>query len=136
MDRGPKPPRAPGPTEAEASASSDRSHSRERQLSDFERFPELADPMGADIEVVVVRLVEKPHAHVVVFFRQHDFPDVLFAYQSKPPGADRYEQIWFAEELATGALHRMMGDSDRLADSDGVIWIHLREQILVAGRVT
>lgn len=92
--------------------------------------------MGADIEIVVVRPVEKPHPHVVAFFRQDDFPDVLFAYQSLPPGADRYEQIWLAEEIATGALRRMMRDGERLADADGVVWIRLHGALLVAGRMT
>ena len=51
----------------------------ESQVAEFERLAVLADDMRADIPVVVVRIVGTGDARrVVVFFRQEDFPDVLF----------------------------------------------------------
>lgn len=103
------------------------------QLSEFERFPELADEMRAEIRVVMVRLVGRDASRAVaVFFRHDDFPDELFAYRCLPPGTDRYERVWLGEELATGGLHRIMRSGPPVADVDGVVWLRLHGSALVA----
>ncbi len=67
---------------------------------------------------------------VVVLFAHRDFPGVRFGYRCKPPGEDRYEDVWVGEELATGALHRMMHDESPTPDPDGVVWTRLHGALL------
>lgn len=108
-------------------------HTLDSQLAEFERFAVLAHAMRADIRVIVVRTVGKGEARgVVVFFCHEDFPDVLFGYRCMPPGADRYEQVWLGEALATGELHRLVRIGNAMPDADGVVWIRLRGSTLVA----
>lgn len=81
-----------------------------------------------------VRVAGTPDSPVVhMFFRLESFSEVVFAYRSLPAGVDPHELLWLAEELATGALHRIMRSEPTLADPDGVIWLQLRGQLLVAG---
>jgi len=106
----------------------------EGQVSEFERFGELAETMGVDgIRAIVVQVAREANARAVrMFFRHDEFPGVLFAYRSWPAGTDPHECVWLAEEIATGALHRMMRSKPGVADADGVVWIQLLGQHLVA----
>jgi hypothetical protein len=111
-------------------------HTLESQLAEFERFAVLADDMRADIRVIAVRIEGRREAReVVVFFRQEDFPDVLFGYRCMPPSADRYERVWLGEALATGELHLLMRSGNAAPDADGVVWIRLRGSTLVSTQV-
>lgn len=108
----------------------------EAQVGEWSEFAELADAMGADIRVVVVRIVGTPTpGGVVVFFGQAEFPDVLFGYRCMPPGTDRHEKVWLGEALATGELHRLMRRAHVAPDAEGVVWVRLRGSTLVAATV-
>ena len=89
--------------------------------------------MGVEgIRDVHVRLAGEADSRAVqMFFRHAAFPDVLFAYRSWPPSVDPHERVWLAEELATGALHRIMR-RQAVVDLDGVVWLQLLGQRLVA----
>jgi hypothetical protein len=104
------------------------------QVSEFERFAHLADAMGAEgIRVTVVRIAGTADSRAVhMFFRDAKFAGVLFAYRSMQAVADPHERVWLAEEIATGALHRIMRSEQPIADRDGVVWLHLCGQRLVA----
>jgi hypothetical protein len=108
------------------------------RASEFERFAELAGAMGVKglrvTDVQVVGTADSPRVHMC--FQHENFSGALFAYESMPAGVDRHELVWLAEELATGALHRLMRDEQPLADKDGLIWVRLRGQVLAAGRST
>jgi hypothetical protein len=67
---------------------------------------------------------------VLLFFAHRSFPGVRFCYRSKPPGSDDYELAWLVEELATGALHRMMRYDQPTADKGGVIRTRLYGQLV------
>lgn len=115
------------------SGSFDTTQALERQRSEFERFSALADGMGADIRVVTARIVGRADSRTVALFFQHDeFSDVLFAYRCCPPGTEPHKPLWLAEELATGALRRIMRSGQSLADIDGVVWLRVRGSVLVA----
>jgi hypothetical protein len=105
------------------------------QVSEFERFADLADAMGVEgIRVTAVRIAGSADSRAVhMFFRYARFADVLFAYRSMRADADPHERVWLAEEIATGALHRIMRSEQPVADRDGVVWLHLSGQRLVAG---
>lgn len=105
---------------------------RLRQRSEFEQFPGLAEAMGVKgLRVAGTHIVGQGSPTVALFFRLGDFPGELFAYRCMVPGEDPHEQVWLAEELATGALHRLVRDGrvDRVVD--GVVWIRLRGSVLV-----
>ena len=105
------------------------------RVTEFERFADLADAMGAEgIRVAGVRIAGKADSRAVhMFFRHSGFPDVLFAYRSMPAGPDPHERAWLAEEIATGALHRIMRSEQPVAKRGGVVWLHLCGQRLVGG---
>jgi hypothetical protein len=69
---------------------------------------------------------------IVFFFSHRDFPDAHFGYRAKAPGEDDYEEVWLAEELATGALHRVMRDTAPAPDTAGITWLGLDGQLLRA----
>ncbi len=103
------------------------------QMAEYAGFAELAEAMHAGIGAITVRIAGTGDGRrVVVFFRQPDFPDELFGYRCMPPGADRHELVWLGEELATGALHRLMRSGTGTPDTDGVVWLRLRGSTLVA----
>jgi len=78
----------------------------EAQLEIFRRFGSLAVAMGAAVHDCEARVTGD--GRVVLLFAHHDFPAVRFGYRCKPPGQARLEELWLSEEIATGALHRMM----------------------------
>lgn len=106
----------------------------ESQVSEFERFADLAEAMGvAGIRAVVVEVPKGADAGAIrMFFRHAEFPGVLFAYRSWPAGTDPHERVWLVKEIATGALRRVMQSEPAVADADGVVWIQLDGQCLVA----
>ncbi|MHB2027850.1 MAG: hypothetical protein ACYCPT_03420 [Acidimicrobiales bacterium] len=67
-----------------------------------------------------------------LFFSHKDFSNAHFGYRAKAPGEDVHEKLWLAEELATGALHRIMRDTNPAADAAGITWLRLNEQLLRA----
>jgi len=69
---------------------------------------------------------------VVLYFSHSDFPDAHFGYRSKAPNEDAYEEVWLAEELATGALHRIMREAAPAPDDRGITWLYLHGQLLRA----
>jgi hypothetical protein len=88
-------------------------------------------PIFRGVHDIQVRVVgEGENGRVAVFFSHEDFPEVLFAYRCKPPGDDRYELVWLQEELATGALHRMMRYDTPVSAEDGLIWTRLYGSLL------
>ena len=104
----------------------------DEQRAIFETFVDLAHQMGA-------RKVQKGDATlsddgqtVVLFFSHSDFPDARFGYRVKAPTEDAYEEVWLAEELATGALHRIMRDAAPSPDAAGITWLRLHGQLLRA----
>jgi len=104
----------------------------EEQRSLFQGFIALAHEMGArKVRSGETGVIDDGASRSVVFLFSHDdFPDARFGYQCKPPADDPYEEIWLAEELATGALHRMMRYDEPRADAGGIIWTRLYGQLL------
>ena len=93
--------------------------------------PSRPVPRFRGVRDIQVRIVgESDNRRVVVFFSHEAFPEVRFAYRCKPPGADRYELVWLQEEIATGALHRMMAYDSPEPAEDGVIWTRLYGALL------
>lgn len=79
-------------------------------------------------------IVEKDGRRAVALLFSHlDLPDTRFAYLAKRPGEDRHEAVWLAEELATGALHRLVRDTSLPADDEGIVWLYLHGQVLRLG---
>ena len=66
-----------------------------------------------------------PGRRVVLLFSHVDFAGVRFGYRCKPPGEDRYEEVWLAEELATGALQPRMRSGVPASDEAGTIRLRL-----------
>jgi hypothetical protein len=104
----------------------------EEQRSLFQGFVALAHEMGATkIRNGEARIVgEGASRSVVLLFSHDDFPGTRFGYRCKPLADDRYEEIWLAEELATGGLHRMMRHDPPTPDESGIVWTHLHGQLL------
>lgn len=104
----------------------------EEQSRVFQDFPSLAESMGVTgLRDAEVALGGVPDCRVVLLFSHVDFAGVRFGYRCKPPGEDRYEEVWLAEELATGALHRTMR-SGAPSDEAGTVWLRLHGQRLGA----
>lgn len=106
----------------------------QHQQSDYERFADLAEAMGVKgLRVAGTRIVGKGGSRsVALFFRHEDFPGEQFAYSGMVPEADPHERVWLAEELATGALHRLVRDGRVDRNADGVVWLRLRGSVLVS----
>jgi hypothetical protein len=104
----------------------------EEQLALFERFSSPAASMGArkvrDCEAQITG--EGVGRRVVLLFSHGDFPAIRFGYRCKAPGEDRYEEVSLGEELATGALHRMMSYERPVPGEDGIIWTRLHGDLL------
>jgi hypothetical protein len=59
---------------------------------------------------------------VAVLFCHEHFPGTRFGHRFRlEPFGNGHEDIWLMEQIDTGALHRMI-DSQRSADSAGIIW--------------
>ncbi len=104
----------------------------EEQRSLFQGFVALAHEMGAKkVRSGETCVIDDGASRSVVFLFSHDdFPGTRFGYHCKPPADDPYEEIWLAEELATGALHRMMRYDEPTADEGGIMWTRLYGQLL------
>ena len=86
-----------------------------------------AEPLAGLAET---RKCEGASRSVVLLFSHDDFAATRFGYRCKPPADDRYEEIWLAEEVATGGLHRMMRHDLPTPDESGIVWTHLHGQLL------
>ena len=102
------------------------------QRAIFETFVALAHSMSArKVRRAEATLTDDGQA-VVLLFSHDDFPDARFGYLAKAPTEDDHEDVWLAEELATGALHRIMRDVAPVPDAAGVTWLRLDGQLLRA----
>lgn len=103
----------------------------DKQLAGFENFLGFAHSLGATkVRAPAGVRISSDGQRVELFFSHADFPDASFGYRAKTPGRDPHEQLWLAEELATGALHRLMRDTAAVADSAGMTWLRLDGQEL------
>jgi hypothetical protein len=104
----------------------------EEQLDLFHGFSSTAASMGArEVRDCEARITgENSDRRVVLLFSHVDFPAVRFGYRCKAPGADRYEEVSLGEELATGALHRMMSYERPVPGEDGIVWTRLHGDLL------
>ncbi|MDA8071699.1 MAG: hypothetical protein M0Z82_08880 [Actinomycetota bacterium] len=106
----------------------------QRQQAEFEQFVGFAQAMGVKgLRVAGTRIVDTGESRSVEVLFGHDgFVGELFGYRCMAPGDDPHERVWLAEELATGALHRLMRDGRVDRDADGVVWLRLRGSVLVS----
>jgi len=104
----------------------------DEQLTSFETFIDFAHQLGAPQTHAVNATISDGGQNVEFFFLHSDFPDARFGYRAKAPGEDVHEKLWLAEELATGALHRIMRDITPPADAAGTTWLRLDGQLLRA----
>lgn len=102
----------------------------DEQLTSFETFTDLAHQLGAlQVETTGSRISDDGQ-RVELFLSHRDFPHARFGYFAKLPGEDDHEQLWLAEELATGALHRIMRNATPSGDAAGITWLRLDGQLL------
>ncbi|MHB1089040.1 MAG: hypothetical protein ACYC19_09815 [Acidimicrobiales bacterium] len=102
------------------------------QLKSFETFADLAHQLGAlQLETTDARISDDGQT-VELYWSHRDFPHARFGYLAKPPGEDDHELLWLGEELATGALHRIMRDTTPTGDAAGITWLRLDGQLLRA----
>ncbi len=102
----------------------------DEQLASFEVFTDFAHSLGAPQVEAVEAIISDSGERVELFFSHKDFPNARFGYHAKAPGEDLHEQVWLAEELATGALHGIMREPIPTADAAGITWLRLDEQLL------
>ena len=107
-------------------------HTLNAQLTSFEIFTDFAHQLGAPQVRTSVATISDDGQRVELFFSHKDFPSARFGYRAKEPGQDDHEKLWLTEELATGALHRIMRDAPPTADATGITWLRLDEQLLRA----
>ncbi len=107
-----------------------RRHDLNEQLTCFKAFTGLAHRLGATQVRTADATLGEDGEGVVLRFSHGRFPNVRFGYRAKPPGEDDDEELWLAEELATGALDRIMSDSPPPTDPAGVTWLRLDGQVL------
>ena len=107
-------------------------HTLDEQLTSFENFIDLAYRLGAPQAQSAIATMSEDGRRAELFFSHSNFPDARFGYRAKAPGEDSHETLWLAEELATGALHRIMRDYTPSADDAGITWLRLDEQRLRA----
>jgi len=100
------------------------------QLTSFETFIDFAHQLGALQVRAVDATINDGSQRVELLFLHSDFPDARFGYRAKAPGEDIHEKLWLAEELAAGALHRIMRDITPAADAAGTTWFRLDGQLL------
>ena len=105
----------------------------DEQLTSFGTFIDFVHQLGVSrVQAGADATIGDEGERVELFFVHGDFPDARFGYRAKEPGEDVHERLWLAEELATGALHRIMRDADPAADSTGITWLRLDGQLLRA----
>ena len=102
------------------------------QLTSFEVFTDFAHQLGAPQVQAAVATISDDGQRVEPFFSHEDFPNARFGYRAKAPGQDAHEKLWLGEELATGALHRIMREATPPADAAGITRLRLDEQLLRA----
>jgi hypothetical protein len=102
----------------------------DEQLTSFETFIDFAHQLGALQVQAVEATISDVGQSVELFFLHNDFADARFGYRAKAPGEDAHEELWLAEGLATGALHRIMRDITPAADAAGTTWLRLDGQLL------
>ena len=102
------------------------------QLASFEVFTDYAHRLGAPQVHTPHATISEDGQRVELLFSHADFPSTLFGYRAKAPGEDVNETLWLAEELATGALHRIMRDTAATIDATGMTWLRLDAQLLRA----
>jgi len=100
------------------------------QLTSFENFTDVAHQLGAPQVQAADATLSDDGQRVELFFSHSDFPNARFGYRAKVPGEDVHERLWVAEELATGALDRIMRDIAPAADAAGITWLRLDDQLL------
>lgn len=101
----------------------------DEQLTSFATFVENAHQLGVPL-VQADATISDVDQIVVLFFSHGDFPDARFAYRAKAPGEDAHEELWLLEELAVGALHRVMRGDAPTRDAAGTTWLRLDGQLL------
>jgi len=104
----------------------------DEQLTSFETFIDFAHQLGAPQVQAADATISSDGQKVVLFFSHSDFPDTRFGYLAEAPSGDVHEVLWLAEELATGALHRIMRDPAPTADTAGITCLRLDGQLLRA----
>jgi hypothetical protein len=103
----------------------------DEQLTSFGTFIDFVQQLGAtQVHAAADATISGDGQKVELFFSHTDFPDARFGYRAKAPGEDAHEKLWLAEELATGALHRIMRDNTPTADAAGFTWLRLDGQLL------
>lgn len=102
------------------------------QLTSFELSSDFAHELCATQVQTADATVSDDVQRVEIFFTHSSFPNARFGYRAKAPGEDIHEKLWLAEELATGALHRIMRDTNPTADAKGITWLRLDGQLLRA----
>ncbi|MHB1208364.1 MAG: hypothetical protein ACYC1I_01490 [Acidimicrobiales bacterium] len=102
------------------------------QLRSFENFVDFAHQLGALRVLATDARIVDDGSSVELLFSYSEFPDARFGYRAKAPGEDVHEKIWLAEELATGALQRIMRDDAPKGDVAGITWLRLDGQLLRA----
>ena len=107
-------------------------HTLGAQLTSFEVFTDFAHQVGAPNVQASVATISDDGQRVVLLFSHKDFPGARFDYRAKAPGQDDHEKLWLAEELATGALHRIMREDPATADATGITWLRTDGQLLRA----
>jgi hypothetical protein len=105
-------------------------HTLNAKLTNFENFTDFAHQLGAPQVQASVATISDDGQRVELFFSHKDFPSARFGYRAKAPGQDDHEKLLLTEELATGALHRIMRDAPPTADATGITWLRLDEQLL------
>jgi len=105
----------------------------DEQLTSFGTFIDFVHQLGATrVHATADATISDDGQRVELYFSHGDFPDARFGYRAKAPGEDAHERLWLAEGLATGALHRIMRDTNPAADSAGITWLRLNGQLLRA----
>ena len=102
----------------------------DEQLTGFATFVEAAHQLGVPQVQAADATSSDGDQQVVLFFSHSDFPDARFAYRAKAPGEDAHEELWLLEELAVGALHRILRDDAPTCDAAGTTWLRLDGQLL------
>ena len=101
------------------------------QVASYGTFIDFMHQLGATrVRAVADATISGDGQRVELFFSHDDFPDARWGYRAKAPGEDSHEQLWLGEELATGALHRIMRETTPIADSAGITWLRMDGQLL------
>ena len=103
-------------------------HTPNAQLTSFELFTVFAHQLGASKEQESVAAMSDDGQRVEFFVTHKDFPSARCGYRANAPGHDDHAKLWLAEELATGALHRIMRKAPPTADATAITGLFGRWQ--------